>query len=205
MSKHPGPGHPLPASLVALSACGLLLLQMIACDRNIEPFDPDETSRKPDLSRIFPDPAAPPTAQGSGMASGGAPMGVVPPSRTETPRAGASAGEPVRGSVEVAPELAGQLPAGAVLFVIARNHGAVGGPPLAVLRVPDPSLPMAFEIGPQNVMIPSMQFAGDISLTAQLDADGNAMTRQPGDLRGQLAEPVRPGSEGVRLVLDQRL
>jgi cytochrome c-type biogenesis protein CcmH len=189
-----------------LLVCLLALPLASACDRNIEPFDPDEVPHKPDLSRIFPDPEAPPTAAGmSGRAGmpGGTPAGVVPPTRTEAPRA--ASGGSIRGSIEVAPDLAGRLPAGAVLFVIARRQGAVGGPPLAVLRVSAPSFPMNFEIGPENVMIPSLRFEGDISISAQLDADANAMTRQPGDLRGQLTQPVQPGTEGVRLVLDEQI
>ena len=40
---------------------------------------------------------------------------------------------PIRGVVEVAPELAGSVPEGGVLFLIAR--AGQGGPPLAVVRV----------------------------------------------------------------------
>jgi cytochrome c-type biogenesis protein CcmH len=192
--------RPLLRSLVA---CLIPLALAAACDRNIEPFDPAETPRKPDLSRIFPDPNASSAGEAGAPAAGGMAATAAAPARSETPRAGS--GEPVRGSIEIAPELAGQLPAEAVLFVIARIRGASGGPPLAVLRLPAPRFPLPFEIGAQNLMIPSQRFEGDLTLTAQLDGDGNASTRLPGDLRGELPEPVRPGAEGVRLLLDQRL
>jgi hypothetical protein len=65
--------------------------------------------------------------------------------------------------------------------------------------------PVDFEIGPENVMIPTMRFEGDLTLTARLDSDGNAMTRLPGDLQGSLAESVQPGSAGVEIRLDQRI
>lgn len=118
-------------------------------------------------------------------------------------RGGAAAGgaAPISGRIELPAALAGQRPAGAVLFVIARPQGQAGGPPLAVLRIPDPSFPVDFEIGPGDVMIPSMRFAGPISLTARLDADGNAMTRGASDLASEEASPLEPGATGVRLVL----
>ena len=91
-----------------------------------------------------------------------------------------------------------------VLFVIARPQGASGGPPLAVLRIPNPEFPLAFSIGPENVMIPTMQFAGAISLSARLDADGNAMTRGPGDISSVVVDGLEPGAAGVELALSER-
>jgi hypothetical protein len=54
-------------------------------------------------------------------------------------------------------------------------------------------------------MIPTLQFEGEIKLTARLDSDGNAMTKLPGDLVGAVAAPLVPGASGVVLVLDQKL
>ena len=199
----------------------------LACDRNIEPYEPGEVPREPDLARIFPGApaggmqggaaegeAAALAAEGQGAGAGAA-RGAFPPSRTEGPgaasapvadgvAASASDAAPIAGRIEVAPELAGALPAGAILFVIARPEGAAGGPPLAVLRIPEPEFPVAFEIGPGDVMIPSMRFAGPISLSARLDADGNAMTRGESDLASPPAPPAEPGTTGVVLVLSQK-
>lgn len=220
----------LPGPLLA----GLLAAAGLACDRNIEPFEPGEVPRSPDLARIFPGApaggmrggaeaggAAAALAADAQEAGAGAARGAFPPTRTEgagtvaaadaggaaasTAGAGAaSAGSPITGRIEVAPELAGSLPAGAILFVIARPEGAVGGPPLAVLRIPEPEFPVAFEIGPGDVMIPSMRFAGPIALTARLDSDGNAMTRAGSDLSSPAAPPAEPGTTGVVLVLSQK-
>jgi len=77
----------------------------------------------------------------------------------------------------------------------------VGGPPLAVLRIPDPRFPLAFEIGPDQVMMPGMRFEGAIALTARLDADGDAMTRDDGDPQTRSPMAVVPGSLGVELLL----
>ena len=151
------------------------------------------------------------------MASGpsGAERAALPPSRSEgaggpaseaaTAGASGSGGSaPIAGRIELARELAGERPEGAILFVIARPQGARGGPPLAVLRIEAPTFPLEFEIGPGDVMIPSMRFEGPISLTARLDADGNAMTRGGTDLSSAAAEPVTPGTTGVTLILAQK-
>ena len=80
-----------------------------------------------------------------------------------------------------------------------------GGPPLAVLRIAAPSFPVDFEIGPGDVMIPSMRFEGEIELSARLDSDGNAMTRLAGDLTGAASSAHAPGASGVDILLDTRI
>jgi len=109
----------------------------------------------------------------------------------------------IEGMLELAPDLAGRVPPGAVLFVIART--APSGPPLAVVRVATPTFPAKFSIGPEDRMIQSMPFAGEIRISAHVDADGNAMTRDPGDLHGAAENPNAPGDRGVALLIDQVL
>ena len=160
----------------------LLVLGMLSCDRNIAPYVPGELPREPDLSRIFPAPEEIPAMAGAGSAA-------------------ASAGRPgaaVRGNVRLSSSAEG---AQGTLFIIARPQGASGGPPLAVLRVAAPEFPFAFELGPDQVMIPGMRFEGPIDLTARLDGDGDAMTRDPGDPQTESPLAVVPGLVGVELVL----
>jgi cytochrome c-type biogenesis protein CcmH len=134
------------------------------------------------------------------MAQAGAPDRGGPPA---APGEAVAEGEPVRGRVSIAPELAARAPAGAVLFIIARRSAS--GPPLAVKRIDSPRLPLEFEIGPNNRMIQTMPFLGPIQLTARLDGDGNATTRTPGDLQGAAKAPVDPGAEGVEIELGEAL
>lgn len=164
----------------------------MGCDRNVAPFDPNERPSQPDLGRIFPAPEgdSPQMAARSGSAgpAAGADVG--------TGRSGAA----VRGTVHLAE---GDAPPGdSTLFIIARRAGAAGGPPLAVVRVPGPSFPFDYEIGPDDVMIPTMQFEGAIELTARLDRDGNASTRDEGDRETRAPMPVAPGAVGVDLRLE---
>ncbi|MBK7949904.1 MAG: hypothetical protein IPK00_14410 [Deltaproteobacteria bacterium] len=217
--------------LPGVLAGALAVLALLGCDRNIEPYQPGEEPRAPDLARIFPEPpAGGPGAMGGGAAGAAgdaAGRSAFPPSRTEgaggaadpagagaalaeagaaeagagVAEAGAGDAAPISGRIELAPEAVSRQPKPAVLFVIARPQGATGGPPLAVVRIPDPVFPVDFEIGPADVMIPSMRFAGPIALSARLDADGNAMTRADGDLASGEIAPQAPGATGVSLVL----
>jgi hypothetical protein len=198
-----------------------LALSLAGCDRAVEPYVPGEPVEQPDLARIFPEGAErsaqreataqadDPAPRGAApMGAGGAPPamgagGPPPAAPGAAPAAMASASAPIRGTITLAPELEGRVPAGAILFLIAR-HGD-GGPPLAVQRVVDPQLPLAFSIGPEDRMIEQMPFAGPLTLSARLDADGNAMTRLPGDLQGAAPGTYEPGASGVEIVIDESL
>jgi hypothetical protein len=169
--------------LAWVSAAGLA-----GCDRNIEPYVPGEQPSQPDLSRIFPQPDEEPQPAPAQPAS----------ARPPSPSAGA--GNVISGRIE----LTGSAPGGGVLFIVARRAGAAGGPPLAVVRLASPTFPLDFEIGQGNVMIPSMKFEGEIDLTARLDFDGNAMTREAGDFEGAAAAPVSPGAQEIVVVLERR-
>jgi len=177
------------------------LVPGLACDRRIEPYDPDEQVEAPDLSRIFPEGAR----RSEELASGGTPPAAPPPppgtARGAPPVAGDA--QPIRGTLEVADELADRVPAGGILFIVARNPS--GGPPVAVKRIPAPRFPLDFEIGPGDRMIEAIPFAGPLLLSARVDADGNASSRQPGDLEGTATAAVQPGDAGVRIRLDQQL
>lgn len=200
--------QPLAVTLVTLALASMA----IHCDRGIEPFDPNEEPAAPDLARIYPNgpgrKAAPMGGMGGvgnvGGMGAGMPSGLAPARRNNTAPVIASVPTAtISGTVELDGELYSDRPANGMLFIIARTSPA--GPPLAVLRVPTPSFPHAFEIGQAQVMIPTLQFAGEIKLSARLDSDGNATTKLPGDLVGSVANSLVPGSQGVVLVLDEKL
>jgi hypothetical protein len=172
---------------------------LAGCDRNVEPFDPNEQPAQPDLARIFPAGAEP--------AQQGPPVLPPAPGRAAPPLAAESgAGDdapPIRGAVSVAAELAGRTPPDAVLFLIARRGGA--GPPVAVKRIASPRFPLEFSLGPEDRMIQTLPFAGELQISARLDTDGNALSRQPGDLEGRADGAASPGATGVVVVLDEVL
>ena len=169
---------------LALFPC---LLLAFACDRRLEPFVAPEDEPAP-LDRPVRVPGLENPAPRARM-----PMG--PPDSPAPP--GAASGAPITGRVT-----AGQgVPPGGdgVLFVIARSAG--GGPPLAVKRLPIGPFPLAFEIGPADVMIAGRPFAGPITLSARIDRDGNPLTRDPGDATAVLPAPVEPGARDIELEL----
>ena len=170
----------------------------MACDRNVGPYVPGEEPREPDLSRIFP--------EGAERAARNAGPPGIPDAPSPQGGRGMDASAdapPIRGVVEVSPELTDRVPGGGVLFLIARSGG--GGPPLAVVRVADPRFPLSFEIGPENRMIQSIPFAGELRLSARLDQDGDAASRTPGDLQGSAEGAHAPGATGVTVTLSEVL
>lgn len=168
-----------------------------ACNRNLEPFDPDEEPQEPELSKIFPAGAERAAPALAGMPEPPGPAGGrgAPPVASDAP--------PIRGTVTLAEELRDRVRPGSVLFLMARADES--GPPLAVKRIADPRFPLAFSLGPDDRMLASLPFAGPLRLTARLDGDGNAITRDPGDLEGTAPGRYQPGAENVSLVLDQQL
>lgn len=184
-----------------------LLAGGLACDRAVEPYVPGEKPSAPDLSRIFPEGAerAAEREAAAGATRGGAaaPMGRGAPPPAPGGAVPGDEAAPLRGTIALAPELEGRVPAGATLFLIARRDD--DGPPLAVKRIVSPQLPLDFSIGPDDRMIAQMPFRGPLRLSARLDADGNAVTRVPGDLQGAAPGAYEPGAENISIVIDEVL
>jgi len=173
----------------------MVWLAVLGCDRNMEPFVPGEEPQPPDLAKIFP---------------AGAERTVTPPSQAApTPTGGRGAapvsesGAAIEGRIELAPGLAERIPPGSVLFVVARS--ANPGPPLAVKRIVSPSFPFEFRIGPEDRMMQNMPFVGPIEISARVDRDGNAMTRDPGDLESDPATGIQPGATGLVIAIDEAI
>lgn len=162
-------------------ALGLVLA--LGCHRNIEPYDPNESAEEPDLAHIFP--------EGAKRAADDGPP-VMPAAPSVSPIVSPAAA-PLRGTIRLADELEDQVPPGAILFLIART--GPGGPPIAVKRIPDPGFPLEFVLGPEDRMIEAMPFAGPFTLTVRVDADRDAMTRNPGDLQGKAEGSYEPGAQ----------
>ena len=90
-------------------------------------------------------------------------------------------------------------PSGGVIFIIARPKGVQRGPPAAAKRLAVGSFPISFSISSADAMMGGA-LPEEVSLSARLDADGNAGTRSPEDLVATSVD-VRTGSSGIELVL----
>jgi cytochrome c-type biogenesis protein CcmH/NrfG len=117
------------------------------------------------------------------------------------PAAPSSSAE-VSGTISIDPKLRGDVDPNATLFIIARQTG--GGPPLAVKKIDKPTFPLSYSLGQENVMMQGRPFTGKINISVRLDKDGNAMTREAGNLVGDYPKnPVDTGSQKVDIVLDE--
>lgn len=129
--------------------------------------------------------AHPPVGSAGGTASTGAPAGT--PGRT------------LRGVIDIDPALRGQVPAGSVVFVMVRAAGVAAGPPALAKRLDASQFPIRFEINAADSMT-GEPLPDPLRLDARLDADGNAMTREPGDPHA-FQDGVPAGANELRLLL----
>jgi cytochrome c-type biogenesis protein CcmH len=108
----------------------------------------------------------------------------------------------VSGSVNLLPAFKSAVPAGSTLFIYAR---ALQGPrmPLAVLRLPVGSWPVTFKLDDALAMSPELRLSQfkEVVVQARISRSGEAFP-QAGDWVGQSA-PLKPGSQGVSLVIDR--
>ena len=120
------------------------------------------------------------------------------------PPPGQASGQQITGTITVDPKLKDAVNPQWTLFIIARSAEGGGGPPLAVKKIDRPGFPLAYSLGSENVMMQGRPFSGKVTIIVRLDKDGNATTRDPGDLIGEYKKnPVEVGSKNVDIVLDQ--
>lgn len=106
----------------------------------------------------------------------------------------------IAGRVTILPELAGQVKATDVLFVIVRRPQAKR--PLAAKRFDNPRFPVAYEITNADVMMQGTELRGVVDVVARLDRDGQAGPAQPGDIEGEFEKnPTMVGGDNVDITL----
>ena len=91
-----------------------------------------------------------------------------------------------------------ESPAG-ILFIIAKRAAVGGGPPVAVKRIPNPVFPLSFDLGKSD-MVMGGQWPEMVFLSARIDLDGNAMTKEEAPKTGEVLE-VKGTQEGLELLL----
>lgn len=120
----------------------------------------------------------------------------------ETAAKTASAGGSINGRVELAPSMAGKLPAGGVLMVVARpNDGS--RMPVAVVRANAAALPFDFTLDDSLAMSPDRKLSqfSELLVEARVSQTGQAVP-QAGDLFGP-AVMVNLGARNVQLKIDK--
>jgi hypothetical protein len=105
------------------------------------------------------------------------------------------------GTVDIAPRLRERAPrVNAMLFVVAENDGGV---PVAVHRIVNPEFPAAFEMGPDDMIVPRVRRRERLKVHVEMNTHGDVGRPQSGDLAGDAAAPTFSGATGVRVVLDR--
>jgi hypothetical protein len=92
------------------------------------------------------------------------------------------------------------------VFVIVKRAGDDGtpqGPPLAVEKLTWSNNELPFELTEKQAMIAGTELTGDVVVSARYDQDGDAISKQPGDIAGSVR--VKVPADNVQLTLDDVL
>jgi hypothetical protein len=111
----------------------------------------------------------------------------------------------ISGTVEIASKLAPRAPAGATLFIYARQPNAPG-PPLAVLRMRAEHWPVTFTLNDANAMVPgrNLSNADNVQIEARISRSGDALP-QSGDLVGSVTSVNPRGGHPVKISIDREI
>lgn len=153
----------------------------------------------------------PPTGAGA-LPPGHPPAGGMPPGH---PPAGGAAmpapgGGTLTGTIALDEGMKAKVKAGSVLFIIVRQDAGEGqrGMLLAAKKVPVTGadmFPLAYTVGPQDVMMQGTALAGAVRVEARVDQDGDAISKAPGDVVGALSKAVKVGDKGLDFALNSSL
>lgn len=89
------------------------------------------------------------------------------------------AGE-ISGTIDASKEIKASITANGALFIFAKKPGVenqMGVPPIAVMRIPNPTFPQKFTLSEKNVMIPGTQFEGPLTISARYSPSGDALDK----------------------------
>lgn len=109
----------------------------------------------------------------------------------------------IRGKLAVGAATRAKVAPGAVVYLMVRKRGTDGKPGalIAVDKLAWVKDGQTFELTEKNLMVKGApDLVGDLVLSARVDQDEDAMTRQPGDVTGTL--PVKVPAKDVVLKLD---
>jgi hypothetical protein len=112
----------------------------------------------------------------------------------------------VKGIIKIHPKAKDRVKPGAAVFLIVKRADASGQPtgtPLAVEKLTWGTGDLPFELTEKQAMIAGTQLTGDVVVIAHYDQDGDAISKQPGDVMGQIK--VKIPADNVNLFLDDVL
>lgn len=130
-------------------------------------------------------------------------MGLPPPD----PNRPINPNNRIKGVIKAHAKAKDRMAAGGAIFLIVKRAGADGaplpGPPLAVDKLTWSKDELPFELTEKQAMIAGTELTGDVVVTARYDQDGDAISKQPGDVSGSVR--VKVPADKVALTLDDVL
>ena len=109
----------------------------------------------------------------------------------------------VRGVIKLDDKAKDRAKAGTPLFIVVKRADASGQPtgtPLAVDKLTWNNADLPFELTEQQAMVAGTQLTGEVVVQAHYDQDSDALTKDPGDIVGQVK--VTLPADNVQIVLD---
>jgi hypothetical protein len=110
----------------------------------------------------------------------------------------------VKGVIKVHAKAKDRVKANGPIFIVVKRAGADGQPtgsPLAVERLEwSAGGALPFELTEANAMSAGTELSGDVIVMARYDQDSDAISKQPGDVTGQIR--VKVPADNVEVVLD---
>jgi hypothetical protein len=109
----------------------------------------------------------------------------------------------VSGMITIDGKVKDKVKAGTAIFLIVKRAGADGnpsGPPLAVDKLTWSDGGVPFSLTDEQAMVAGTELAGDVIVMARYDQDSDAISKQPGDVTGQLR--LKIPAVNVKIALD---
>jgi hypothetical protein len=108
----------------------------------------------------------------------------------------------ITGTITISPKTAARAKVGTPLFVIVKQADAAGKPvgtPLAVDKLSWDGNPISYDVTEGQAMVNGTQMTGDVVVTARIDQDGDAISKQPGDIVGEVRVKVPASNANITL------
>lgn len=161
--------------------------------------------------------ATPSEAPAKELPKGHPPTGTKTASPTSRPNASRPTSQPsqtklvapgiIKGRVEIAESLRDRVKSGTTLFISVRRYSGEGqrGMIMAAKKLPvgGPALfPLDFSVSQRDVMMGGTKLNGPVTVSARIDQDGDAISKQPGDIEGEHKGHIVVGQGRASIVLD---
>ncbi len=111
----------------------------------------------------------------------------------------------ISGEIKISDALKKSLKKGGTVFILAKRpeSGAKMNPPVAVLKVDNPTFPLKFTLTSKNVMLGSSEFKGPLEITARYSPSGDAMDKSGPQGTDESHKSVDVGQSGILIELKE--